>query len=465
MVMKSSTGAGSILLALDDFAFLSSKRLLLSSACFVVLLLLLHTFTEPLRCNMDVQYNCQEAWPIGIGYFRVPSIARLGVAALISVLFSFAFLRLRRVGFRLKEVILISACLLMATNLLQNGTHGWSDPIACCGDNGIQYYHDAAHISEPLDFVRHYAQLQSGLGDHSRVHPVGPVLTLYVLRRLLNDPALIGLSIALASTLLSSLFLGRILSKSFCNSSVAGYWVFVFMTIPAVQIYYLATVDALVSSCVLGAVCFFLDRRNMIAVLGCGICLFLSSFLTFGFLFALPVFILYDILVHRSVMRSSAAAAIVLTAYVLFYFLTGFNYLDSFSAGSAAYMNAYHVTDEPASYIFTRMQDVLEILIFFGPALMLLAIRGVVQREGHQQQLWLLGCLGIASLAAVFLSGAYSGETARACLFIYPFLIFLVSRNSDWGHSGAVGQGVWTHLPYWVFGQALAMQAFGSFFW
>jgi len=67
---------------------------------------------------------------------------------------------------------------------------------------------------------------------------------------------------------------------------------------------------------------------------------------------------------------------------------------------------------------------------------------------------------------AVLLSGAYgAGETARGCLFVYRFLLLLVSVNFEWDCAEEMAYGVWGRLPFWVFGQSLAMQAFGSYFW
>jgi hypothetical protein len=452
---------------LDPSRVLSHKYSLISSGAFVVLLVLLHTLTEPLRCNTDLVYNCQSWWPLGIGYFKLPTLARLGAAALIAAVFHLALLRLRAIRFRLSDVIVVSSLLLMATNFLQGGFVGWSNPIACCDDNGEQFYHDAIRISDPLDFLAHYEQLQPGLREHARTHPPGSVLLMFVLDGVLKSPLLIGLAIALLSTVFSSVFLWWILSKVLGQPyDIAGFCVFVFMMVPAVQIYYLASEDAIVSSCIIGSISFFMGRKPVVATIGCAICLFLGSFLTFGFLFVLPVLALYDLIINRALVRSTLAIVGVGSGYYLLYVLTGFNYVNSFVIGSADHLGSYHLLAEPISYFFTRLQDVLEIVMFLGPVLAWLAINTLSKQDRDLREIRVLAVVSLATLAAMFLSGAYgAGETARGCLFIFPFLLLVVSGNFGKRSGEVVARGASARLPYWVFGQSLAMQTFGSYFW
>jgi hypothetical protein len=66
----------------------------------------------------------------------------------------------------------------------------------------------------------------------------------------------------------------------------------------------------------------------------------------------------------------------------------------------------------------------------------------------------------VITLGALFLTGAYrTGETARACLFIYPFLLLpiLAAEYPE--------RQRWRWIFAAVFGQTLLMQLFGRYFW
>ena len=63
----------------------------------------------------------------------------------------------------------------------------------------------------------------------------------------------------------------------------------------------------------------------------------------------------------------------------------------------------------------------------------------------------------------LFLAGAFhTGETARACLFIMPFLMFPVAAHLDDCRSRPADRIVLLGL---VFGQSLVMQTLGGYVW
>lgn len=66
-------------------------------------------------------------------------------------------------------------------------------------------------------------------------------------------------------------------------------------------------------------------------------------------------------------------------------------------------------------------------MAFFGPFLLILLWRGLKILREEKLVLLLLSLIGIIILLLMFLAGTYeTGETARGCLYIYPFLIFPV---------------------------------------
>ncbi len=112
----------------------------------------------------------------------------------------------------------------------------------------------------------------------------------------------------------------------------------------------------------------------------------------------------------------------------------------------------------------TRLENAGDILVFFGPFLLVLFGRGVrLMRAGVCRELFLLTALGIITLLAMFLTGAFrTGETARACLFIYPYLTFPVAVCLQHYGCGNADRQV---LLWLVFGQTLAMQTLAGYYW
>jgi hypothetical protein len=115
---------------------------------------------------------------------------------------------------------------------------------------------------------------------------------------------------------------------------------------------------------------------------------------------------------------------------------------------------------DPVNYLFTRLEDVSEILFFFGPFLIVLFWRGMKRIEFTP--LFTLSVLAIATLLGIFLVGAWrTGETARACAFIYPFLLFPVAKLLDAGST----KNARLQLASLVFLQTIVMQSLGTFHW
>jgi hypothetical protein len=179
-------------------------------------------------------------------------------------------------------------------------------------------------------------------------------------------------------------------------------------------------------------------------------------------LFILPVLIGFDLLARRSLKRSAVVVLCVVAMHVLLWAGTGYNAVDAFRTASA-FENpvGFMAFVDPVNYVFTRIEDVGEILFFLGPFLAILCFRGF--RKVRERPLLLLTLLGCGTLAAMFVSGAFrTGETARACAFLYPYLLFPVGYYLEDSESGA---GERLQLAALVFLQSVGMQTFGNFHW
>jgi hypothetical protein len=112
-------------------------------------------------------------------------------------------------------------------------------------------------------------------------------------------------------------------------------------------------------------------------------------------------------------------------------------------------------------YIWYRIGCVAEIALFFTPFLWLLLGRGWGLLRRVSREAWLLSLLGLCSLAAILLSGAFKiGEAARICLFLLPYLLLpVVAAFRELDDAGRA------RTAYSVLGAGVVMQLFGFYQW
>ncbi|MBL6982781.1 MAG: hypothetical protein ISR58_16530, partial [Anaerolineales bacterium] len=122
--------------------------------------------------------------------------------------------------------------------------------------------------------------------------------------------------------------------------------------------------------------------------------------------------------------------------------------------------DGFRAISEPINYLFTRIENIAEIALFLS--------LGCLAVLFHPEQLevrfldinddWnAVSIIGIFVLLLLFISGAFrTGETARACLFIYPY-IFLAFRK--------IKNPLLTHITMIAGLQTIVMQLFGEYVW
>ncbi len=431
-----------------------------------------------------VAFDCPPYWPLGQAEPRWPRPAVLPVFAACLLGLPRIVRWLERCRYRLPHVIGAGLCLVLATNLLQGwtGGYGWNagfvQPVAG-GDPPIQYYHDAVEIEDVAAFLRDYDLRQPHLREHGRTHPPGAVLLILALLAVLSNPGWVAVAIAVASVVLTAVLTRRLLSRHLPDDRLAGYATFLLLLVPAVQIYYCASVDALIAALFLGVVCYLTDRPTVAHLVAALVCLMVLSMLTFAAVLVLPVVVGNALLRHPAdsgqrhggrrlrigaAWPAGAVLAAAVVAYVALDRFAGFNYVRSFRVAAALENpDGLRLLADPISYAFTRVENVAEIAVFFGPFLTVLAARGLwIERPGTgglNQLTW----LAVGTLAAAFVTGAFhTGETARACLFIYPCLVIPVA-----GYLGSIDVTATERrgLLRLVFVQTLLMQVFGMYFW
>ena len=160
-----------------------------------------------------------------------------------------------------------------------------------------------------------------------------------------------------------------------------------------------------------------------------------------------------------------AVSIVIIYGFLL---LLGFNYINAFIYASSS-TSGFTLFSNPVQYFTTRLQNILDILIFFGPILIVLCYRGIKnlkkdsERESVASNTYLLVLSALLGLLILFLAGAPNkGETARICMFILPFMLIPVAYNLRKDKYSQVEK---LKLLVLVFGQTLLFQLIATWVW
>ena len=153
-------------------------------------------------------------------------------------------------------------------------------------------------------------------------------------------------------------------------------------------------------------------------------------------------------------------------------FALGFNYINSFmTAVAAETTQGWELISNPFEYLTSRIKNIMDILMFFGPVLIVLCYKGFKSLKNQKlsndtsAQLYHLVSAAIITLLIIFALGAYDhGETARAAMFIYPFLLIPVAIYMN-DSNGRISRSEMGLLLLVVFGQGIFMQLIGNYVW
>ncbi len=417
-------------------------------------------------CSPLIHTECLPYWPVSQMALRraadanSPGASQIIFAALAVVLFVVALRVLEKTRYPPWLAAAFGLALILATTLTHGITSGLEQPVAGPGLTKTEYFRFAAGIVDPLAFVRGFETYQPERLGHVGTHPPGAVLLFYLLRTLTGSPLAIALFLAVAAVGLTALVF-RVSLAPQADDPAIGRTLFLLFLVPAIQIYYAASLDALIAPLMLGSVLWMTSaspgRRAAATV-----CLILVSTLTFTFLFILPIAAVMVGKGRASWRHLLAQIGALAVFWVAVYALLGYNYLHSFAIASALENpDGFRLLSTPGDYLMTRVEDVGEILLFLGPAVAMVIARAYRQ-GGRQDPLVKLSAAAIGSLLLVFLTGAYrTGETARGAMFIYPFL--MLPAAIELARPPVARQ--YSLLAGLTFAQSLLMQMAGGYFW
>jgi hypothetical protein len=415
-------------------------------------------------CLMVVKFDCPASWPISIFILRAPpqlyypKLEHIGLA-ILTIFFLIAGLFLaQKTHYNLWVISLLAILSIVGSNLIQGWNFGFIRPIV----GPDEYYSDAIKIINPGDFFSGFMRLQPYLLMHSRSHPPGAVLLIYYLVRYLGSPAVASVAIAIFSTIITSVFFYRLL-KSEKTKELSGFLTLLLLLVPSIQIYFLASIDAVASSMLIASVSLFITSKSKLGTVLSALFLFIASFLDFGFLFAIPVIVAVEWLWTRKITRSVIVVLILVVFYFLIYSISGFNYLGAFrQASQIENPNGFLLFSNPLNYIMTRIEDIAEIIFFLGPFLTYFGILSFIT-HGFEKRFVQIASLGIGSLLLMFATGAFrTGETARSAIFIYPYLLLLAGESVT---DRDISPQEQTMIFLLVFTPGILMQLVGNYFW
>ncbi|MBN1825218.1 MAG: hypothetical protein JW958_03055 [Candidatus Eisenbacteria bacterium] len=416
--------------------------------------------------RMGFHEEMPRLFPISI--FSGPALHPAGVPWILLFAATLFFATARAERLRPRGVFAAAFLLVLFGNLGQGGWKaGFEEPFTA-GD--IRYYHDAVKIRDAGAWLGAFNEIQPDLLVHSRTHPPFAVLLHYGILRTGGGAAALGISFTLLA-LLALPVTGAILRELGVPRERRGPLLILFAVLPAVNIYSAASLDGVI----LLPATLFLYGLVLIGRPGRAVAGFLLvaagftgvNLLTFGgtYLLLAGGFAGVIELLRRERPRSLAATVVALllfglTALVLRR-LCGYDHVLALrTAADFENPGGFLGRVDPAAYFLTRIENVAEIAFFlsFGALAALVrsnAGRAALQNLRDRGTGFLLA--GAAALLLLFLAGAYrTGETARTCLFFYPYLLLLFRNSGERGLRDAILLAGF---------QTGAMQLFTGYFW
>lgn len=422
----------------------------------------LHLVVRMIR--MQMYLDVDHWWPVSIFLPKMPQWEDVVVLVGIGLGF-WLWWRLMQMKARVIWLVLVGGILILQTNLLQGFDEGWVIPIAGKGISADQYWQDASKVNDRVALLRFYEWLQPDLKTHSRTHPPGPILLIYGLRSIWNEPVVVMLVVLLLG--LGSAFLMNRVGKEYWQADWDRWSVVLFLSIPAVQVYAVSTIDMVICSLFLASYWFWVKcMKKWQYGLVAGVFVWLSMWFTFASFLLLPLLFFVEWRMRKNVVRSLLLLLGLGLLWLGVYGVFGYNYGNSFMiARELEGTLGLFGSKSFGSYLVTRLEDVLELVLFLGPVLLFFVYQGLYTVWKAKD--WRLPVMDAVAmvllLGGMFVVGSYAtGETARSALFVYPFLLMLamqgfkelqfdrLSMNWIWGL---------------VFGQAVLMQLFGWYGW
>ena len=398
-------------------------------------------------------------FPIGV---FLPEIHWTGLPYAISFLAVVAWAWGRERGGALL-VWILGLALLFLGNLIQGGWYvGFRFPFE---GSGLQYLHDAIRIEDASVWLAGFNEAQDGLTVHSTAHPPFAVLVNYWLWK---AAGVSGLSLAFVVFTSASIPLFFAIVRELGLSRAAAFRLsLLFAALPAFNVYGAVCLDGVVLTLLtLGLWGLVRIERNRLTAVN--LVLLVAGFvganlLTFGALVFVGVALVVAARRFRADRFDMAYAVVtcVGTSFLLVWGMKrfwGYDHVAAFlTATQVENPGGFWLLHDPFAYFVTRVEGVAEILVFLSIGVLALIVRHRRLRLDRPHPGGGLALVAIVLVMLAFATGAFrTGETARSCLFVYPYLLLLI-RNAP--------RSAWNACLVLAALQTVLMQMSGTFFW
>ena len=417
-------------------------------------------------------------YPIGLDVPKIFPISVLYPTRFTAVNIPYLLLFLLLLGFaiwrldRIKAFFLLLICILIIiTGNLIGG--GYEAAFLRPFNDQSQYYYDTLTVPGWKDWLAAFNVNQVNLSVHGRTHPPFAVL----IHHLFLFPFNFNLNILAAGLSLISLstlpMLYLILNMYEIDERKLKLLMLLFAVIPAVNIYSVVSLDGVIlagsTMFLLGLVILLKKPASWISgflLMTIGFCF--TNMLTFSGLFLGGVgglISLCELIINKRAKLMIGMVLTLLTFSLLLFVLAEYfqyNHLQAFSLASKLESSGgFRLFTDPINYLLTRFEDISELLFFLSFPLFALFIKSKPYNFSpdriNLQDTNFLFIVGSIVIFLMFLTGAYrTGETARTCLFIYPFFLLQLTKTDESIIKMAVMQ---------VAIQTVIMQAVASYYW
>lgn len=339
-------------------------------------------------------------------------------------------------------------------------------------ESGMQYYHDAIKISDWINWTSNFNINQAGLLTHTKTHPPFAILIHYFLLKISGgDILFLSFGFILLSSL-SIIFVGKIFETIGIAKEKVKLITLLFSVLPAINIYSAVSLDGVILT---GSVLFLYGLLKILtenkiskpgllyAISG----IVFTNLLSFGGIFFIAVFFIQSVVSYYYKKESATSYTFGITLTVLIILLVllnaffNYNHIDALlNASKSENPNGFRGIYDPLNYIATRLECITEILLFLSLGFLAVIFHPKMLNISHSDfriPEVSLFFSAIFILILFFISGAfYTGETARATMFIYPYFLFLLVNTKD---------ELISDLIKFAGIQTACMQLFGSYFW
>ncbi|MBU0714248.1 MAG: hypothetical protein KJ964_02690 [Verrucomicrobia bacterium] len=309
----------------------------------------------------------------------------------------------------------------------------------------FQYYDDALKIYSWREWLNAFNAHQTELFVHSKTHPPFAVLLHYLVIQFLGNHPLRVAGVFILISSLSIVLMGFIFNELGLERKNRNGLVILFSVIPAINIYTAVSLDGVIlTTCVLYLLgLIILVHRPNFAMSGMLLLvsgIILTNLLTFVGIFLFAVGALVGVMEYIFKRKPGVLIATGVAMGLFGLLIYGLNQFGHYNH-IQAFFTAAHVENplgfqgltRPLNYVVTRVECVSELALFFSIGCLAVLFR----KDRLQLSFWANGddvvriaLAAIVTLGGMFVAGLnHTGETARSCLYIYPFLLLMFYKS------------------------------------